>query len=121
MSHFSTLRSKLTDLELLKTSLQDLGLTVSTHTDARGDCGQRVLADLVVTLDGGFDLGWMRNENGSLDLVADLWGVAKHHNLTNLLNQINQKYAINQTLAATQQSGLQQAKVSFVMQPAIAS
>jgi len=31
-------------------------------------------------------------------LIADLWGVAKKHNQTEI-NSINQKYAVNKTLA----------------------
>ena len=120
MSHFNTLRSKLSDAEILKASLQDLGLVFTTHADVRGDHGQRVQADIVVTLPGNCDLGWIQNEKGSFDLIADLWGVSRHNNLSQLLNAINQKYAINQTLAAAKQSGLQQAKVHLVVQPAIA-
>jgi hypothetical protein len=41
MSHFSTLRTKITDAEILKTSLRDLGINVKTETDLRGYQGQR--------------------------------------------------------------------------------
>jgi hypothetical protein len=34
-----------------------------------------------------------KNPDGSYDLIADLWGVAKKHNQTELINSINQKYA----------------------------
>lgn len=120
MSHFSTLRSKLTDAELLKSSLADLGLVASTNTDVRGACGQKVRADIVVALKGDYDLGWVRNPQGSFDLIADLWGVAKSHNLANLMNSINQKYAINKTLAEVKQPGLQNAKVNLMVQQSVA-
>jgi len=47
---------------------------------------------LVAVLEGEYDLGWSRNSDGSL--IADLWGVAKKHNQTELINSINQKYAV---------------------------
>ena len=67
-------------------------------------------------LEGEYDLGWSRNSDGSFDLIADLWGVAKKHNQTELINSINQKYAVNKTLAAVKQRGLQNANVKLVVQ-----
>lgn len=116
MSHFSTLRTKITDSEILKTSLRDLGIAVKTNADVRGYNGQRVRADLVAVLEGEYDLGWSRNSDGSFDLIADLWGVAKKHNQTELINSINQKYAVNKTLAEVRRPGLQNANVKLVVQ-----
>lgn len=116
MSHFSTYNCKLTDAELLKATLQDLGMTVKTNAEVRGLCNQKVPADIVIVLDGECDLGWCRNPDGSFSLVADFWGVAKEHNLANLLTSINQKYAVNRTLAAVKRPGLQNANVKLVMQ-----
>ena len=36
MSHFSTLRTKVTDAEILKQSLSDLGIATKTEADVRG-------------------------------------------------------------------------------------
>lgn len=115
MSHFSTLRTKITDAEILKASLRDLGITVKTNAEVRGYNGQRVRSDIVAVLDGEYDLGWSRNADGTFDLIADLWGVAKKHNQTELINAINQKYAINKTLAEVKRPGLQNANVKLVV------
>jgi hypothetical protein len=116
MSHFSTLRTKITDAEILKSSLRDLGISVKTEADVRGYNGQRVRSDIVAVLEGEYDLGWSRNADGSFDLIADLWGVAKKHNQTELINSINQKYAVNKTLAEVKRPGLQNANVKLVLQ-----
>jgi hypothetical protein len=116
MSHFSTLRTKITDAEVLTSSLRDLGISVKSETDIRGYQGQRVRADIVAVLEGEYDLGWSRNADGSFDLIADLWGVAKKHNQTELINSINQKYAVNKTLEEVKQRGLQTTNVSLVLQ-----
>jgi len=116
MSHFSTLRTKITDAEILKSSLRDLGISVKTEADVRGYNGQRLRSDIVAVLEGEYDLGWSRNSDGSFDLIADLWGVAKKHNQTELINSINQKYAVNKTLAEVKQRGLQNANVKLVLQ-----
>jgi len=112
MSHFSTLRSKITDAELLKASLRDLGFTVETNTEVRGMGCQRVHADIVAVLDGSYDIGWVHNEDGTFSIVADLWGVARKHNLAELMTSVNQKYAVQQTLSAVaKRPGLQNANI----------
>jgi hypothetical protein len=116
MSHFSTLRTKISDAEILTNSLRDLGISVKTNADVRGYNGQQVRSDIVATLEGDYDLGWSRNVDGSFDLIADLWGVAKKHNQTELINAINQKYAVNKTLAEVKRPGLQNANVKLLVQ-----
>ncbi|MEL6489250.1 MAG: DUF1257 domain-containing protein [Cyanobacteria bacterium J06634_6] len=116
MSHFSTLRTKITDAEILKSSLNDLGVVTKTEANIRGYNGQNVRADIVAVLEGDYDIGWSRNADGSFDLIADLWGVAKKHNQTELINSINQKYAVNKTLAEVKRPGLQNANVRLVLQ-----
>lgn len=116
MSHFDTLRSKLTNVEILKACLRDLGLTVQTGAEVRGAGCQRVQADVVAVLEGDYDIGWSRNSQGSLDLIADLWGVAQKHNMANLLSLVNQKYAVKKTLADVKQPGLQNANVKLMLQ-----
>jgi hypothetical protein len=115
MSHFSTLRTKITDAVVLQNSLRDLGITTKTEADVRGYQGQRVRADLVAVLEGEYDLGWSQNADGTFDLIADLWGVAKKHNQTELINSINQKYAVTKTLAEVKRPGLNQANVKLMV------
>jgi len=89
---------------------------VKTEDNIRGYNGQNVRADIVAVLEGDYDIGWSRNTDGSFDLIADLWGVAKKHNQTELINSINQKYAVNKTLSEVKRPGLQNANVRLVLQ-----
>jgi hypothetical protein len=91
-------------------------MTVKTDAEACGLCNQTIRTDIVVVLDGDCDLGWSRSLDGSFALVANLRGVAKNHNVTNLINALNQKYAVNKTLAALKRPGLQQANVQISLQ-----
>ncbi len=105
MSHFSTIKTQITDVEILIKSLQDLGFTVQTNAQVRGHNGLRLQADVVAVLPGHYDLGWTRNADETYDLVADLWGVAKQHNQQQLLDSINQKYAVNKTIGEIKRLG----------------
>lgn len=102
-AHFSRLRRKITDPEILVNSLRDLGITVKLEADTRGRDGIRCPADIVAVLEGECDLGFLRNGDGSFDLIADLPGVAKKYNLTELVDSIQQKYAVNNTLKDVKQ------------------
>ncbi len=97
--YFSTLRTKVTDGEILIQSLLDLGINVKTEADVRGYLGQRVRADIVAVLNGEYDIGWSENSDGTFDCIACLGGVAQKYNQTELINSIIQKYAVNKTLA----------------------
>jgi hypothetical protein len=116
MSHFRTVRTKLTDAEILIATLRDLGICVKTDANVRGFNGQRIRADIVAVLDDEQDIGWSRNAHGSFDMIADLPGVARKNNLNELINLVNQKYAVYKTLAQIKQSGLQNANVKLVLQ-----
>ncbi len=107
-THFSTLHTKYTDGQILIKSVRDLGFLVNTDSYVRGLGGKRVRADIVVILPGECDLGYSENSDGSFDLIADLWGLAEKHNQTELINSINQKYAVNKTLADIKSRGLSQ-------------
>jgi hypothetical protein len=112
MSHFSTVLTKVTDAEILVKSLLDLGIQVKEESEIRGFNGQSARADIVAVLEGEYDLGWSRNAEGSFDLLADFWGVAKKHNQSELIERINQKYAVNSTLKQVSKTqGLSNAKV----------
>jgi hypothetical protein len=91
--HFSTLRSKIKDPECLKRALHSLGRIVKTDADVRGSNGKRVRCDVVCVLEGNYDVGWLCNSDGSLDLIIDCWGVQQKYNQTELINSINQRYA----------------------------
>lgn len=105
MSHFSTIKTQITDAQILIRSLQDLGFVVQTQAQVRGHNGLRLQAEVVAVLPGHYDLGWTSNSDGTYDLVADLWGVAKQHNQQQLLDAINQKYAVNKTIGEINRLG----------------
>jgi hypothetical protein len=86
--------------------LFSLLVPLSGEADVRGSSSQRVRVDIVAVLEGDYDLGWIRNTDGSFDLIIDLLGVAKKHDQTELINSINAKYAVNKTLKEIKERGL---------------
>ncbi len=99
MGHFSTLRTKWTDAEVLILALIHLNLAVKINFDVRGYQGQRVRCDIVCVFQGYYDLGYCRNSDGSFDMVMDLSGLREEHNHThsqtiNIINQTGSVLAV---------------------------
>lgn len=115
MSHFSTLKTKLSDKVILIESLKDLGYTVKEDTEIRGYHGATLKADIVAVLDCGVDIGWT-NYTDSYELAGDMWALDKADiNVGELINAVNQKYAVNTALAAARQSGMQNATIKVAV------
>jgi hypothetical protein len=112
MTHFSTLRTEITDREIIKAALKDLGFTFKVDADVRGYHGQRVRADIVVVLEGEFDLGFSQDPDGSIVLIADLWGVAQKHNKTGLISSIYQKCMALEKIKNESDGNLQESTVA---------
>jgi Protein of unknown function (DUF1257) len=92
--HFSTLRTKITDVELRLSALQELGFSVEMDAQVRGGINSR-RADVVAVLEGNCDLGWIINANntdGTFNMIVDILGVSRHYNQTILINSIFDKY-----------------------------
>jgi rubredoxin len=111
------LRTKITDKTTLIATLRDLGIAVKTEANIRGFEGQSVRADVVAVLEGDYDIGWQQNADGSYNLVANLYGIAKKHNHTELVNAINQKYALIKTLSEIKRSGSLSSSAPFSSLP----
>jgi len=103
MSHFTRVHTQLRDLDTVRRALLDLGYSLS-DTKVRGYGGQLAEADIVVKLEGGFDIGF-RKVGGIISLVADMWGLKLDRNV--FLSKLTQKYAYLTVLDQAVQQGWQ--------------
>jgi hypothetical protein len=105
MSHFTRIRTKLTDIHTVQKALEELGYTVQNGR-VRGYRGQEAQADLVVKTDSGYDIGF-RDEGSTVVMVADLWGL--RINRDEFLNKVAQKYAYITVVEQAKEQGWQMA------------
>jgi hypothetical protein len=77
MSHFTRMRTTLTDGDVLERSLRDLGHQVDRgQVSVRGYRGQRTPVEMrVPTKSSGYDIGFRRNGGPAYEMVADWWGI----------------------------------------------
>ena len=103
MSHFTRVRTQLRNIETVKKALEDLGYKVEEGT-VRGYAGQQANAELVVRLDGKFDMGF-RREGSNVVMVADFWGL--RINREEFLQKLAQRYAYVTIVEQAEQTGFQ--------------
>ena len=112
MSHFSTVKTELRQLEPLVQALKDLGYSPDQgERPVRGYRGQTVTADLAVAMDNGGDLGFRLNEKtGAYELVTDLDLWKQTIPIERFLSKLTQSYALNTVLKASGIEGFQVAE-----------
>ena len=112
MSHFSTVKTELRQLDPLVQALKDMGFPPEqVARPVRGYQGQTVTADLAVTMPVGGDLGFRWNsKSGAYELVTDLDLWKQQIPIERFLAKLTQRYALNTVLAATSNEGFQVAE-----------
>jgi hypothetical protein len=112
MSHFSTVKTELRQLEPLVQALKDLGYSPDQgERPVRGYRGQTVTADLAVAMENGGDLGFRLNEKtGAYELVTDLDLWKQTIPVERFLSKLTQRYALNTVLKASGIEGFQVAE-----------
>ncbi|MGB5135601.1 MAG: DUF1257 domain-containing protein [Prochlorococcaceae cyanobacterium] len=109
MSHFSTVKTELRDLDALRAALGDMGHAPREGSiSVRGYRGQTETAELAIAQPDGTDIGFRLNaDTGCYELVADLQLWKQSVPVERFLAQLNQRYALRSILAATAEEGFQ--------------
>ena len=112
MSHFSTVKTELRQLEPLVKALEDMGYAPDQgERPVRGYRGQTVTADLAIAVQEGGDIGFRWNSaSKSYELVTDLDLWKQQIPVERFLSKLTQRYALNTVLAATAKEGFQVAE-----------
>jgi Protein of unknown function (DUF1257) len=103
MSHLSILPTVLRDETVLFQALHDLGLTPEVGAVLRGFADERQSVTLRVQLPEGLQVGWTRQNDGSLALVGDLQRLARSRSVQQWIGRITRRYAALLALRTAEQ------------------
>lgn len=110
MSHFSNIKTQIRNLTSLKSALSDLGVEWKQGPHpVRGYQGQTRTAEVVISQDNDYDIGFSWNGN-EYELVADLQYWKQPLTVDGFLRQVTQKYAYHTVLSETSKQGFQVAQ-----------
>ena len=102
MSHFTKIKTKLYNLETLKRSLSDLNIEwTSGKQEIMGYKDQNQSVELVVKQKNNYDLGFKWN-GAEYELITDLMFWKQPYSVDKFLNQVNQRYAYNSIVEASE-------------------
>jgi hypothetical protein len=109
VSHFTKVATKINDLTALRKALDQLGWKYK-HAEAgvevRGWRGQMSKAEIAIDM-GKYDVGVVKQEDGTYALEADWWGVETTRGLKEeeVVKELNAKYAYQRVVAAVEEQG----------------
>ena len=105
MSHFSNIKTKIRNLDFLKSALKDLNVDWKNGPGiVRGYKGQTHKADVVVEQTNNYDFGFSWNGN-EYELVADLQYWQQPLTVEGFLRQVTQRYAYHAVVNETSDRG----------------
>ena len=73
MSHFTTIKTQIKDIEALRSACNELGFALLRNAEARGYYENKTRGDYVIKLKGRYDVALNQQPGGSYGLTADLW------------------------------------------------
>jgi hypothetical protein len=73
MSHFTTIKTQIKDIDALRGACAELGFTVTANATARGYSEQTRKGDYVIKLNGPYDVALDKQADGSYGLTTDWW------------------------------------------------
>jgi hypothetical protein len=107
MSHFTKIKTALTDLNLLKKSLDDLSIKWNANIKSmKGYKNQEHFANLIIKQGNGYDLGFTWN-GMEYQLIADLQFWQQPWSVETFLDKVSQRYAYNAIIQTTEVEGFQ--------------
>ena len=107
MSHFTKIKTKLYDREIIEKSLSDLSIEWESGIGTlRGYKDQEQSADIVIRKSNNHDIGFKWNNN-EYELVADLMFWNQSYSVDKFLNQVHQRYAFNLITKVSEEQSLQ--------------
>ncbi|BFM41274.1 DUF1257 domain-containing protein [Synechocystis sp. LKSZ1] len=110
MSHFSNIKTQIRNLDTLKTTLSNLGLSWKEGPCAvRGYQGQTLEAALVLEQDNAYDIGFAWNGQ-AYEMVTDLQYWQQPLSVEGFLQKITQGYALETVLTESNKQGFQVAE-----------
>jgi hypothetical protein len=105
MSHFTTIKTQIQDIEALKSACQELGLLLLQNTNARGYADNLIQGDYVIKLKCPYDIAVKQQPDGTYGLTADLWKGLVEKEVGQGYGKVLQLYAVHKAMREARRKG----------------
>ena len=105
MSHFTTIQTQVRDISALRAACEELGVRVLTNTQARGYGSNKLKGDLVIRLNGPYDIAVNQQQDGTFGLTTDWWGKHVEKEVGANYGKLMQLYGVYKAQAEARRKG----------------
>ena len=105
MSHFTTIKTQIKDLEALRHALQEMGLTLLTNAEARGFVNSTTTGEYVIKLKGPYDISLNKQPDGTYGLTTDWWADHVEKEVGKDYGKLLQLYGIHKATLEARKKG----------------
>ena len=106
MSHFTTIKTQIKDIEALREACAELDLELLPNAEARGYGTIHQRGDFVIRLKGPYDVALNRQTDGNYGLSTDWWDGHVEKELGTNYGRLLQLYAVHKTAREARKRGL---------------
>lgn len=105
MSHFTTIKTEIKDIEALRPAVEELGLALESNTTARGYAGGSIRGDHVIRLKGPYDIAVLRAPDSSYGLSCDWWDGHVAREVGENYGKLLQLYGVHKAMREARRKG----------------
>jgi hypothetical protein len=105
MSHFTTIKTQIRDVEALRSACSEMGLELLQNAEARGYYKQTTKGDYVVRLKGPYDIAANRNTDGTYGLTTDWFAGHVEAEVGPNFGKLTQLYGVHKATVEARKKG----------------
>jgi len=105
MSHFTTIKTQIKDIEALRSACNEMGLTLLENVEARGYYENKIKGEFVVRLKGHYDIALNKQPDDSFGLTADLWQGHVEQEVGQGYGKLLQLYGVHKAMREARKKG----------------
>src|SRR5688500_16814239 len=105
MSHFTTIKTQIKDIDAFRAACQEIGLPLLQNTEARGYYTNKIKGEFVIKLKGPYDIDLNKQSDGSYAFTADLWEGRVEQEVGKNYGKLLQLYAVHKAMQEARKKG----------------
>ena len=105
MSHFTTIKTQIKDVEALRSAVNELGLQLLANTEARGYISNKTKGDYVIRLKGPYEVALNQQPDGSFGLTTDWWDGHVEKEVGSNFGRLLQLYGVHKATVEAKKKG----------------
>jgi len=105
VSHFTTIKTQIKDVEALRSAVNELGLQLLANTEARGYISNKTKGDFVIRLKGPYDVALNQQPDGTFGLTTDWWDGHVEKEVGSNFGRLLQLYGVHKATVEAKKKG----------------